>query len=85
MSKTEKNLEIVKMIENRIEELGYKDKLEFDPIPNPFKRRNHFTKKADGIGVFTGFMWQMNSLSDDELAIDINNRIKEAVEYFELK
>lgn len=85
MSKTEKNEEIVKMVEKRIKELGYKEKLEFDPIPNTFKRRNHFTKRADGTGVFTAFMWQMNSLPDDELAADIDDRIDEAARHFGLK
>ncbi|MCI5620536.1 MAG: hypothetical protein MR355_03090 [Lachnospiraceae bacterium] len=84
MSKTEKNKEIVKMVEKRIKERGYEGKLEMDPISNTFKRRNHFTKKADGTGVFTAFMWQMNSLSDDELVADIDDRISEAAEYFGL-
>ena len=73
------------MVKERIRELGYEGKLEFDSIPNTFKRRNHFTEKVDGTGVFTGFMWQMNSLSDDELAADIDARINEAVKYFKLK
>lgn len=85
MSKTEKNKKIVKIVEKRIIDLGYKGKLEFDPIPNTFKRRNHFTKKADGTGVFTAFMWQMNTLSEDELAADIDERIDEAVKHFGLK
>lgn len=84
MSKTEKNKEIVKMVEKRIKERGYEGKLEMDPISNTFKRRNHFTKKADGTGVFTAFMWQMNSLSDDELVADIDDRISEAAEHFGL-
>ena len=83
--KTEKNKEIVKMVEKRIKELGYDGKLEIDPIHNTFKRRNHFTKKADGTGVFTAFMWQMNFLTDEELAADIDDRINEAAEYFGLK
>lgn len=85
MSKTEKNKEIVKLVEKRIKERGYEGKLEMDPIPNAFKRRNHFTKKADGTGVFTAFMWQMNTLSDDELAADIDARIDEAAKHFCLK
>ena len=85
MSKTEKNNQIIEMVEERIKELGYDGKLEMDPIPNSCKRRNHFTTKADGTGVFTAFMWQMNSLSDDELAADIDNRIDEAASYFGLK
>lgn len=85
MSKTERNKEIVEMMEKRIIELGYSGKLECDPIPNTFKRRNHFTKKADGTGVFTAFMWQMNSLSDDELAADIDDRINKAAMHFSLK
>ena len=68
----------------RIEKRGYKGKLEFDPIPNTFKRRNHFTTKADGTGVFTGFLWQMNNLSDAELLTDIDGRINEAVRHFKL-
>ena len=67
------------MVEKRIIDLGYKGKLEFDPIPNTFKRRNHFTKKVDGTGVFTAFMWQMNTLSEDELAADIDERINEKI------
>ena len=85
MSKTAKNKEIVKMVEKRIKDLGYEGKLEFDPIHNTFKRRNHFTKKADGTGVFTAFMWQMNILSADKLAEDIEARIDEAAEHFCLK
>ena len=85
MSKTEKNKKIVKMVEKRIIDLGYKGKLEFDPIPNTFKHRNHFTKKADGTGVFTAFMWQMNTLSEDELVADIDERIDEAAKHFGLK
>ncbi len=85
MSKTEKNKEIVKMVDKRIKELGYKGKLEFDPIPNTFKRRNHFTTKADGTGVFTAFLWQMNTLSDEELAKNIDDRIGEAARHFGLK
>ena len=85
MTKSERNKEIEKMVKERIRELGYEGKLEVDSIPNTFKRRNHFTEKEDGTGVFTGFMWQMNSLSDDELAADIDARINEAVKYFKLK
>ena len=73
------------MVEKRIIDLGYKGKLEFDPIPNTFKHRNHFTKKADGTGVFTAFMWQMNTLSEDELVADIDERIDEAAKHFGLK
>lgn len=85
MSKTEKNKEIVKLVEKRIKERGYGGKLEMDPIPNAFKHRNHFTKKDDGTGVFTAFMWQMNTLSDDELVADIDERINEAAKHFGLK
>ena len=85
MSKAEKNAEIVKMVEKRIRDLGYEGKLEFEPIPNTFKRRNHFTQKDDGTGEFTAFMWQMNTLSEDELAADIDNRIDEAARHFHLK
>lgn len=85
MSKTERNKQIVKMVDSRIKQLGYAGKLEMDPIPNSFKRRNHFTQKDDGTGVFTAFMWQMNELSDKELAADIDNRINEAAKHFKLK
>lgn len=85
MSKVEKNREIVKMVEKRIKDLGYQGKLEFDPIPNTFKRRNHFTRKVDGTGVFTAFMWQMNSLSGDRLIMEIDSRISDAAEHFGLK
>lgn len=85
MSKAEKNNAIVKMVEKRIEELGYGGKLELDPIPNTFKRRNHFTTKVDGTGVFTAFLWQMNTLADDELVADIDERINEAARHFGLK
>lgn len=84
MNKAEKNQYVINKMKNRIEERGYKGKLEFDPIPNTFKRRNHFTTKADGTGVFTGFLWQMNSLSDAELLTDIDGRINEAVRHFKL-
>lgn len=85
MSKTEKNEKIVKMVEKRIIDLGYKGKLEFNPIPNTFKCRNHFAIKDDGTGVFTAFMWQMNTLSEDELSADIDERIDEAAKHFGLK
>lgn len=84
MSKTEKNKHIINVVNERIGKRGYKGKLEFDPIPNTFKRRNHFTTKADGTGVFTGFLWQMNNLSDAELLTDIDGRINEAVRHFKL-
>ena len=84
MSTTEKNKHIINVMNERIEKRGYKGKLEFDPIPNTFKRRNHFTTKADGTGVFTGFLWQMNNLSDAELLTDIDGRINEAVRHFKL-
>mgnify|MGYP004626338795 FL=1 len=84
MSKTEKNKHIINVMNERIEKRGYKGKLEFDPIPNTFKRRNNFTTKADGTGVFTGFLWQMNNLSDAELLTDIDGRINEAVRHFKL-
>lgn len=84
MSKTEKNKHIINVMNECIEKRGYKGKLEFDPIPNTFKRRNHFTTKADGTGVFTGFLWQMNNLSDAELLTDIDGRINEAVRHFKL-
>lgn len=85
MLKTEKNKEIIAMVEARIQELGFGGKLEMDPITNTCKRRNHFTTKADGTGVFTAFMWQMNCLSEDELATDIDERIREAAFHFKLK
>lgn len=82
MNKAEKNQYVINKMKNRIEERGYKGKLEFNPIPNTFKRRNHFTTKADGSGVFTGFLWQMNCLSDQKLIEDIDRRIDEAVLFF---
>lgn len=85
MLKTEKNKEIIAMVEVRIQELGFGGKLEMDPITNTCKHRNHFTTKADGTGVFTAFMWQMNCLSEDELATDIDERISEAAFHFKLK
>lgn len=85
MSMAEQNEKIVKQVEQRIAQLGYQGKLEMDPIPNAFKRRNHFTQKQDGTGVFTAFLWQMNKLSESELAADIDARIDEAVRHFGLK
>lgn len=85
MSMTEQNKKIEKQVQKRIKQLGYGGKLEMNPIPNSFKRRNHFTQKSDGTGVFTAFMWQMNKLSGEELAADIDNRIDEAVKHFKLK
>ena len=85
MLKSEKNKTIVEMVGKRIKELGYAGKLEMDPIPNTYKRRNHFTTKADGTGVFTAFLWQMNGLSDEELANDIDERIEKAAKHFGLK
>lgn len=85
MSMTEQNKKIEKQVQKRIKQLGYAGKLEMDPIPNSFKRRNHFTQKADGTGVFTAFMWQMNKLSEKDLAADIDNRINEAAKHFQLK
>ncbi len=57
-----KNAEIEKQVKRRIKKLGYGKRLMMDPIPNTFKRRNHFTKTANGTCVFTAFMWQLNSL-----------------------
>lgn len=85
MTKAERNEKIIKKVDVRVQELGYGGKLEMDPITNTFKRRNHFTTKADGTGVFTAFMWQMNSLSDDDLLTDIDSRVNEAATHFKLK
>lgn len=84
MSKELTNKKIEELVAKRIVELGYEGKLQMDPIPNVFKRRQHYTKKSDGTCVFTAFMWQMNSLSETDLLEDIDRRIKEAAEYFEL-
>lgn len=81
----EQNQKIVQQVEKRIKQLGYQGKLKMDPIPNCFKRRSHFTRKSDGTGVFTAFMWQMNKLSESELATDIDARIEEAARHFRLK
>lgn len=85
MSMTERNQKIEKQVKKRIKQLGYDGKLEMDPIPNSFKRRNHFIQKSDGTGVFTAFMWQLNKLSKSELAADIDSRIDEAAKHFHLK
>lgn len=85
MSMKEQNQKIERQVKNRIKQLGYEGKLEMDPLPNGFKRRNHFTKKSDGTGVFTAFMWQMNKLSKSELAKDIDSRINEAIKHFGLE
>lgn len=84
MSKEFTNKKIEELVSKRIIELGYDGKLQMDPIPNVFKRRQRYTKKSDGTCVFTAFMWQMNSLSDTDLLEDIDRRIKEAAEHFEL-
>lgn len=85
MSMAEKNQKVEMQVKNRIKQLGYEGRLEMDPISNSFKRRNHFTQKSDGTGVFTAFMWQMNKLSDSKLAADIDSRIYEAAKHFQLK
>ena len=56
-----------------------------DPIPNTFKRRRHFTRTANGTCVFTAFMWQLNSLEGKELKREIDRRILEAANYFDLQ
>lgn len=84
MSKTTQNSKIEALVAERIDELGYSGRLEMDPIPNAFKRRNHYTQKEDGTCVFTTFMWQMNTLSKNELKADIDRRINEAVSHFGL-
>lgn len=85
MSKALRNAQIEKMVAERIGDLGFGGKLEMDPIPNTFKRRNHYTKKADGTCVFTAFMWQLNDLSKEDLDAEIDRRIRAAVAYFGLK
>ena len=82
MSLLRKNVEIEHMFQVRIAEFGLEGKLEFDPIPNTFKRRNPYTQKADGTCVFTGFMWQMNKLSLEELSEEIDKRILIAANHF---
>ncbi|MFW2491710.1 hypothetical protein ACN077_24610 [Clostridium chromiireducens] len=69
MSKATQNSKIATLVSDRIDELGYGGKLEIDPIPNAFKRRNNYTQKDDGTCVFTIFMWQMNALSENELRL----------------
>lgn len=85
MSKASKNAEIEKQVKKRIKKLGYGKRLMMDPIPNAFKRRNHFTRTADGTCVFTAFMWQLNSLEGKELKKEIDRRILEAANYFGLQ
>lgn len=85
MSKASKNAEIEKQVKRRIKKLGYGNRLVMDPIPNTFKRRNHFTRTANGTCVFTAFMWQLNSLEGKELKKEIDRRILEAANYFGLQ
>lgn len=85
MSLLKRNEEIAHMFQVRIAEFGLGGKLEFDPIQNTFKRRNPYTKRADGVCVFTGFMWQMNKLSQDELMEEIDRRILNAANHFGLE
>lgn len=85
MSMAEKNQNIELKVRNRIKQLGYDGRLEIAPISSCFKRRNHYTIKSDGTGVFTAFMWQMNKLSESDLETDIDYRINEAAKHFQLK
>ena len=84
MTLTERNLQIEQYFKERIAATGFDGILEFDPIPNTAKQRPSFYRKADGICVFTGFMWQLNKLDDNALFAAIDARIQGAVRYFGL-
>ena len=59
MTKGARNKEVEAEFSRQIEERGLEDVLVMDPIPNTFKRRQHFRTK-NGIHYFTAFMWQLN-------------------------
>lgn len=82
MSKKDRNKEIVDEFNQVISDRGLAGKLKVDPISNTFKRRQHFTTKADGTSVFTAFMWQMNDLQPDECSAEIKRHIDSAVKHF---
>lgn len=84
MTKTEINDLIITEFDEEIEKRGLTGKLEIDPICNTFKRRNHFTRKADGTCVFTAFMWDINTLEPNLRHVEIKKRIDAAVAFFKL-
>lgn len=85
MSKAEINAEIIAEFAQVIAAIGLKGRLELDPIPNTFKRRQHFYKGKDGVCYFTAFMWDINKLDKVGRTAEINRRVNEAVRYFGLK
>lgn len=84
MSLAQKNKIIESVFNEEIKNQGLSSVLVIDPIKNGFKRRPSYYKDKHGRAVFSVFMWQINKLSDEEMQLEIDNRIKAARRYFSL-
>lgn len=81
---TERNVQIVSMIENEIANVGLTGKLAVEPVANTFTRRPRYFSYADGMPRFKVHMWDVNKLSDEELKEEIKNRVEQAKAHFKL-
>ena len=84
MGKLEQNNIIINKINLKLSEKGIKDKLLFEPIENTFKVRPKFGVYKDGTQRFSAFLWQLNTLDDEELDLEIEFRIQEARNHFHI-
>ncbi len=83
MNKTEKNKMILQLVKNEIARRNLTGKLEMYGCTNTFQRRPRFWK-SNGCCYFKVLMWDLNSLDDDTLEIEIGKRVDSAVAYFRL-
>lgn len=85
MQKKKMNKLIILKIQEKLNSLGIKDKLDVFPVESTFShRQRYWIDCKTGKGLFKVHMWNLNSLEDEDLEQEINSRIAAARAYFKL-
>ncbi|WP_238904390.1 hypothetical protein [Clostridium sp. YIM B02506] len=83
MSLTQRNQEIIEIVNNIIKNKGYEGRIYLEPIETTTKKRPSYGKYKDGTLRFTIHMWDVNKIEDrSELIKDLDKRVDDAIIYF---
>ncbi|MGO4532282.1 hypothetical protein AB4Z30_24635 [Paenibacillus sp. 2TAF8] len=84
MGKMKRNKEIIAQVNQRLRDFNIDNLLLFEPIENAFKNRPRYGVYKDGTRRFSAFLWELNIMQKNELAIEIDSRINKARKHFEI-
>ena len=81
MNKTERNKQIIAITQKKLEDAGISDKMDIFPVENVFTRRPRYWNDGEK-NLFKVHMWDVNTMSEKECEIEIDNRINAARKHF---